>query len=199
MRAGDTIFRADFRFASSQWETALLCNDVSHWVGANLKPALILNEVLHRALPLWEDKPVDYMMTSSNGNIFRVTGLLCGEFTGPGEFPAHRPVTRSFDVFFDLRLNKRLIKQPWGWWFETPSWSLWRQCNIQTNWRVATSPPLSKIVYVFKGWFVILCYITVKSVWWLLMTWRPNDTRPSAITMITSTVGCALHIRSAIT
>ena len=27
------------------------------------------------------------MMTSSNGNIFRVTGPLCGEFTGPGEFP----------------------------------------------------------------------------------------------------------------
>ena len=69
------------------------------------------------------------MMTSSNGNIFRVTGPLCGEFTGPGEFPAQRLVTRSFDVFFDLRLNKRLSKQPWGWWFETPSWSLWRQCN----------------------------------------------------------------------
>ena len=68
-------------------------------------------------------------MTSSNGNIFRVTGPLCGEFTGPGEFPAQRPVTRSFDVFFDLRLNKRLSKQPWGWWLETPSWSLWRQCN----------------------------------------------------------------------
>ena len=60
-----------------------------------------------------------YMMTSSNGNIFRVTGPLCGEFTGPGEFPTQRPVTRSFDVFFDLRLNKRLSKQPWGWWFET--------------------------------------------------------------------------------
>ena len=38
-------------------------------------------------------------------------------------------VTRSFDVFCDLRLNKRLSKQPWGWWFETPSWSLWRHCN----------------------------------------------------------------------
>ena len=37
-------------------------------------------------------------MTSSNGNIFHVTGPLCGEFTGPGEFPAQRPVTRSFDV-----------------------------------------------------------------------------------------------------
>ena len=70
-----------------------------------------------------------HMMTSSNGNIFRVTGPLCGEFTGPGEFPTQRPVTRSFDVLFDLRLNKRLSKQPWGWWFETPSWSLWRQCN----------------------------------------------------------------------
>ena len=30
---------------------------------------------------------------------------------------ARRPVTRSFDVSFDLRLNKRLSKQPWGWWF----------------------------------------------------------------------------------
>ena len=42
------------------------------------------------------------MMTSSNGNIFRVTDSLCGEFTG------QRPVTRSFDIFFDLHLNKRL-------------------------------------------------------------------------------------------
>ena len=52
------------------------------------------------------------MMTSSNGNIFRVTGPLCGKFTGPGEFPAQRPVTRRFDVFFDLRPDKRLSKQP---------------------------------------------------------------------------------------
>ena len=34
---------------------------------------------------------------------------------------SQRPLTRSFDVFFDLRLNKRLSKQSWGWWFETPS------------------------------------------------------------------------------
>ena len=47
-----------------------------------------------------------------------------------GEFPAQRPVTRSFDVYFDLRLNKRLSKQSWGWWFETPSCSLWRHCNV---------------------------------------------------------------------
>ena len=68
------------------------------------------------------------MMTSSNGNIFSVTGPLCGEFTG--EFPAHRPVTRSFDVFFDMCLNTRLSKQSWGWWFETQSRQLWRHCNV---------------------------------------------------------------------
>ena len=81
----------------------------------------------------WTDRYVYIMMTSSNGNIFRVTGPLCGEFTGPGEFPTQRPVTRSFDVSFDLRLNKRLSEQPWGWWFETLSWSLWRQCNVNTS------------------------------------------------------------------
>ena len=54
---------------------------------------------------------LQFMMTSSNGNIFRVTGHLCGEFTGPGEFPTQRPVTRSFDVYFDLRPNKWLSKQ----------------------------------------------------------------------------------------
>ena len=72
------------------------------------------------------------IMTSSNGNIFCVTGHLCGEFTVPGEFPAERPVTRSFDLFFDLRLNKRLSKQSWDWWFETLSCPLWRNCNAIT-------------------------------------------------------------------
>ena len=54
--------------------------------------------------------------------------LLCGELTGRRGIPAQRPVTQSFDVFFDLRLNKRLSKQSWGWWFGTPSCPLWRHC-----------------------------------------------------------------------
>ena len=45
---------------------------------------------------------------------------------GNGEFPTQRPVTRSFDIFFDLCLNKRLRKQWWGWWFVTLSRPLWR-------------------------------------------------------------------------
>ena len=56
--------------------------------------------------------------------------ICAGNSQVPGEFPAQRPVTtRSFDVFFDLRLNKRLSKQLWGWWFETPSRPLWRHRN----------------------------------------------------------------------
>ena len=44
--------------------------------------------------------------------------------------PHKRPVTRSVDVFFDLRLNKRLRKQSRGWWFETLLRPLWRHCNV---------------------------------------------------------------------
>ena len=40
--------------------------------------------------------------------------IFAGNSPVTGEFPAQRPVTRSFDVFFDLRLNKRLSKQSWG-------------------------------------------------------------------------------------
>ena len=67
--------------------------------------------------------------------------IFAGNSPGTGEFPAQRPVTRSFDVFFDLRPNKQLSKQWWGWWFETPSWSLWRHRNDQDNtlrWNVAS-------------------------------------------------------------
>ena len=50
--------------------------------------------------------------------------------TGNSPVPAQRPVTRSFDVFFDLRPNKRLSIQWWGWWFETLSRPLWRHGNV---------------------------------------------------------------------
>ena len=56
--------------------------------------------------------------------------ICAGNAQVPGEFPTQRPVTWIFDVFFDLRLNKRLGKQWWGWWFETLSRPLWRHCNV---------------------------------------------------------------------
>ena len=62
--------------------------------------------------------------------IFSALLALCvGNSPVTGEFPTQRPVTGSFDVFFDLLLNKRLSKQWWGWWFETLSRPLWCHCN----------------------------------------------------------------------
>ena len=55
--------------------------------------------------------------------------LCAGNSPITGEFPSQRPVTRSFNVFFNLRLDKRLSKQSRGWWSDTPSRSLWRHCN----------------------------------------------------------------------
>ena len=56
---------------------------------------------------------------------------ICGgDSPVTGEFRAQSPVTRSLDVFFDLRLNERLSKQWWGWWFETSSRPLWRHFNV---------------------------------------------------------------------
>ena len=56
--------------------------------------------------------------------------ICAGNSPVPGEFPAQRPVTRSFDVFFDMRLNKRLSKQSWGRWFEMLSRPLWCHRNV---------------------------------------------------------------------
>ena len=61
---------------------------------------------------------------------YALLDICAGNSPVPGEFPAQRPVTRSFDVFFDLRLNKRLRKQSWGWWFETLTCPFWRHCNV---------------------------------------------------------------------
>ena len=55
--------------------------------------------------------------------------LCAGNSPVNGEFPSQRPVTQSFDIFFDLSLNKRFSKQSIGWWVEKPSRSLWRHCN----------------------------------------------------------------------
>ena len=59
--------------------------------------------------------------------------LCAGNSQVTGEFPSQRPVTQSFDVFFYLRLTKRLSKQSRRRWFETLSCSLWRHCNVVPN------------------------------------------------------------------
>ena len=89
--------------------------------------------------------------------------LCAGNSPGPGEFPAQRPVTQSFGVFFDLRLNEWLSKPPWGWWFETLSWSSWRQCNVMTK-------SLGGILILSQGHILLLA-----DLWWSL----PLGIKPS--------------------
>ena len=118
------------------------------------------------------------MMTSSNGIIFRVTGPLCGEFTGHWWIPQQKKtVTRSIDAFFDMRLNKRLGKQSRSWWYETRSRSLWRHCSGFQNmdphvWNCSTFPLLmddiyrccsSVIIHVFQARFASRESIICKS------------------------------------
>ena len=83
-----------------------------------------------------------FMMTSSNTNICRVTSPPWGGLTGHRWIPLKRPVTRSFELCLNERLSKHLRHR----WFETPSHSLWRHCNVCNDpWRVlhshCTSPP----------------------------------------------------------
>ena len=118
------------------------------------------------------------MMTSSNGNIFRVTGHLCEEFTGhpTGEFLTQRPVRRSFDVFFDMRLNKHFSKQSWGWWFETLLRPLWRHSNgypirqfaprTQSIPRLAIDGWWSKLLPIIACWTDIPDYGIISALSW---------------------------------
>ena len=84
--------------------------------------------------------------------------ICAGNSPVPGEFPAQRPVTRSFDVFFDLRLNKRLRKPSCGWWFDTLSRPLWRHrndvfkyINNPVSYRCSFISDMSVIVYQIRG------------------------------------------------
>ena len=81
--------------------------------------------ITHRRNPWWR-----YQMETSSA----LLAMCAGNSPVTGEFPTLRPVTRSFDVLFDLRLNKRLSKQWRGWWFGSPSLPLWRHCNATYRW-----------------------------------------------------------------
>ena len=76
----------------------------------------------------WSCQMIQVMLTSSNGNIFRVTGPLWVESIGHRWIPSQKQVARRLDVFFDLRLNKRLSKQSRRQWFDTLLRSLCHHC-----------------------------------------------------------------------
>ena len=97
-----------------------------------------------------------------------------------GEFPSQRPVTRSFDVFFDLRLNKRFSEHSWGWWFETPSRPLWRHCNDIS----ISTPKRGHLLKIFT-WFTYILRnlsnpIIALLVWLISLAWASHQIRKIA-------------------
>ena len=88
---------------------------------------LVFSPFLHQTLPPGCDPVVTVLAQSVEcptwwrHQMETISALLAlCEVNSPviGEFPSQRQVTRSFGVFFDLRLNKRLSKQSWGWWLD---------------------------------------------------------------------------------
>ena len=91
---------------------------------------LWLRVVMCKAVPCQDV----FMMTSSNGSIFRVTGHLCGEFTGHRWIPHTKASDAELWCFLWSARDKRLSKQSWVWWLETLSRPLWRHCNVMQTW-----------------------------------------------------------------
>ena len=69
---------------------------------------------------------------------------------------AQRPGTRSFDAFFNLRLNERLSKQSCGWWFETPLRPLWRHSNETLSFD-PDDGDVAVNCYPVQAWWLSLC------------------------------------------
>ena len=104
-----------------------MLNFISTYISRSL-PAASQN---HDDVLTWKRFPHYWWGESSHWQwLFSALLAICaGNSPVTGEFSAQRPVTRSFGVFFDRRLNKPLSKQSWGWWCETLSRPLWCHCN----------------------------------------------------------------------
>ena len=122
----------------------LKLNHVSKKVSWNQHCILLISciQIQHNAAHLCSKSWWRHQMFRHQMETFSVLLTLCvGNSPVTGEFPTQKPGTRSFDVFFDLCLNKRLSKQSWGWWSETPSHPLWRHNNVQP---ISASPETDK-------------------------------------------------------
>ena len=147
-----------------QWPLAMMHCDLSKIQCRRGTPSIWFGPARYTAEKATEDP----MVTSSNGNIFRVTSVQ-GIHRWPVNSP-HKGQWRGALLFCFIRaLNKRLSKQSWGWWFETPSRSSWRHCNA-----TATRPELCSSLQIPRGSLLNLLLIrctpmTVSKVCYVIM------------------------------
>ena len=136
----------------SMWQTMLLiifkkCSITNPTLEISQVILVVLNGVLWSMKGCWftdtvkhynlshtlaGNKIVEHSDVTGASPVSALLDIWAGNSTG-GPIPTQRPVTLSFDVFFDLRLNERLSKQWWGWWFETLSCPLWRHCSVHSK------------------------------------------------------------------
>ena len=95
---------------------------------------ICLKKLSHNCLSSWWRHQIETFSA--------LLAICAGNSPVPGEFPTQR---RSFDVFFDLRPNKRLSKHSLGWWIETLSPPLWRHLNV-VGFRLFVPRPLAKLM-----------------------------------------------------
>ena len=91
----------------------------------------------------------------------RYWSVVRGIHRSPVNSPHKGQWRGAFDIFFDLRLNKRLSKQSWGWWFETLSRPLIRQCNVPKQNKVW---PMCMILGILPTEVYILTGLTFKAI-----------------------------------
>ena len=95
----------------------------------DINSSMLVPPAMVKTTSPYEIQPGETWWRHQMETFFALLAICAGNSPVPGEFPTQRPVTRSFDAFFHLCLNKRLNKQPGGWWFEMLSRPLWRQSN----------------------------------------------------------------------
>ena len=119
--------------------------------------ALAIQRFVQLHLNVWQPSWWRHQMEAFSA----LLAICAGNSPVPGEYPAQRPVTRSFAIFFDLRLNKRLSKQSWGWWFETLPHPLWR--NVMMLYRAIVLTPICLYVILFLSLyhFSYSCHIDI--------------------------------------
>ena len=101
----------------------------------------------------WPSIALNYIWWRHEMETFSALLALCaGNSPVTSEFPSQRQVASSFDVFFDLHLNKWLSKQSRGWWFETPSCSLWRHCNEVCHMGIMLAQITSNLTLCLTVW-----------------------------------------------
>ena len=117
--------------------------------------------------------------------------ICAGNSPVTGEFATQRPVTRSFDVYFDLRPKERLSKQWWGWWFETLSRSLWRHRNGKRSiWLYVWITVASLVKFMACRYFTIgsFCHTFAPMDWVIIGSGNALcvlDSKPLPETMLT--------------